>query len=126
MREPRVTDRLEMLRDLIKIQKGQLNEALYKSIFTRAKLAEAKRNLVAHGIWADRDEGWYVELTRGSWPKNVRELLAGSRKIDPEMVEIDIDKLRTATTEIEALIVDLRKLRDSISLPPRPSPQKHP
>jgi hypothetical protein len=124
MREPRFTDRLEMLHDLIKLRKGEWDDALYKSLLSRAKLAEAKRNLVTHGIWAHRSDGWYVELTRGSWPKNLRELVAGSRKITTELVPMDTDKLRSATSEIAGLIDNLKRLRASAVGTPWPSPEK--
>jgi hypothetical protein len=54
IREPRVTDRLEMLQELIALRKGLWDEELYKSILSRARLASAKRDLLAHGIWGLR------------------------------------------------------------------------
>ena len=125
VREPRVTDRLEMLHDLLKLRKGEWDDKLYASILARARLAEAKRNLVCHGIWAHRDDGWFVELTRGSWPKTLKELVKGSRKITSELVPMDTDKLREATTEIAGLIDDLKRLRADAIGPPLPSPGTH-
>jgi hypothetical protein len=125
LRAPRASDRLEMLRDLVKLRKGEWDDDLFKSLLERTKLVAAKRDLVAHGIWAHRDDGWYVELSRGAWPKNLRDLVASTKQIDPELKPIDTDKLRAATKEISELIVDLKRLRASAVGPPAPSPRTH-
>jgi hypothetical protein len=115
VREPRVTDRLSMARDLIGLRRGFWDETLYKSIYSRANLIAPKRHLLAHGIWfyhRGRDE-WHVQLTRGSWPQSEAELVAGSKKIIPESVLITLEELRCLTSEISVLISDLRRLRQS-------------
>jgi hypothetical protein len=127
VREPRVTDRLEMLRDTIKLRSGTFDEELYKSIYKRANLLAAKRNMLAHGIWfyhKAMDE-WHVQLTRGSWPKNEEELVAGSKKVTPESVVMTLEELRSATMEISELISYLKELRRS-AVGPTPSPETHP
>lgn len=119
VREPRVTDRLEMLRDLVKVQKGFWDDELFNSIFRRAKLIAARRDLLAHGIWDEIPEPrwpedvWHLQLTRGSWPKNFRDLVAASKKIDPQLVPITLALLKETTIEIEQMIQDLKKLRSS-------------
>ncbi len=120
VRQPRVTDRLEMLRDLVKLRNGEWNDQLFKSILERSKLLAARRDLLAHGRWGVHGSGlwnsidtWHVELTRGSWPKNMRELIEGSKQINPEMVPMDLQKLRSTTNEIVQLIDDLKRLRSS-------------
>jgi hypothetical protein len=127
VREPRVTDRLEMLRDAIKLRGGTFDEELYKSIYRRTNLLAAKRHLLAHGIWFHhkaRGE-WHVQLTRGSWPKNEEELIAGSKKVTPESVVMTLEELRSATSEISVLIADLKTLRRS-AVEAAPSPQTLP
>jgi hypothetical protein len=119
VRETRIADRLEMLRDLIKLRNGTWDEPLFKSILERAKIFDAKRNLLAHGIWDVHSgtvlEGdvWYVQVARGSWPKNVKDLIEGSKKIDPEMVPMRLPDLRETTVGIVELIDDLKRLRSS-------------
>ena len=128
VREPRVSDRLEMLHDTIKVRGGTVDDDLYKSIKARTNLVAAKRHLLAHGIWfyhQGMDE-WHVQLTRGSWPKNEDELVAGSKKVTPESVVMTLEELRAATSEISALIGDLKRLRKSAVAPPLPSPEKLP
>ncbi len=113
MREPSVTDRLEMLSSLVELREGTWDVELYKSILARSKILAAKRNLLAHGIWGyvKHLHEWHVQLARGSWPKNRSDLIKGSKKVIPESVLMDAGKLRQATTEIEALLADLKKLR---------------
>ena len=120
VREPRVTDRLEMLRDLVKLRDAQWDDELFKSIMERAKLITSRRDLLGHGIWGNHSGGmmnmnniWHVQLARGSWPKNISELVEGSKKITPEMVPMPLAKLRETTNEIVQLIGDLKKLRAS-------------
>lgn len=119
VRDARIADRLEMLRDLIKLRNGTWDEALFKSILERAKVFDAKRNLLAHGIWdvhaGSLLEGdvWYVQVARGSWPKNTKELIEGSKKINPEMVLMRLPELRETTEGIVQLIDDLKHLRSS-------------
>jgi len=126
MREPRVTDRLEMLCELVNLRGATWDTELYKSILARSKVLAAKRDLLAHGIWGylSKSNEWHVQLARGTWPKNVREIVKGSKKITPEGVLMDTDKLRSATTEMAALIDDLKRLRSSTTGPPRPSQKK--
>jgi hypothetical protein len=124
VREPSVADRLEMLRDLVKLRNAKWNDELFKSILERARLIAVRRHLLAHGIWGNHPTGlwmsadtWHVQLTRGSWPKNLSELVAGSRKVNPEMVPIELSKLRSMTSDIDQLITDLKTLRSSADGP---------
>jgi hypothetical protein len=115
-----------MLHDLVKLRKAQWDDELYGSILSRAKIGAAKRDLIAHGKWAHRDDGWYVELARGAWPKDLAELIAKTKKIMPELVPMDTDKLREATSAIVGLIGDLKRLRKSTVGPLWPSPDTRP
>lgn len=123
VREPRVIDRLDILRDVIKLRGGEMDWDLLKSMLERARLLAAKRDLLAHGMWhhhATTGE-WLVQLARGSWPKDAAHLIAGSKKVTPESVPMDAEKLRAATSEIDALIDDLKRLRAS-AVEEKPSP----
>jgi hypothetical protein len=124
VRDPRITDRLDMLRDIVGIHGAFFDEALFKSLRQRANLLAAKRHLLAHGIWyyhRSSDE-WHVQLTRGSWPRTESELIAGSKKITPESVLITVGKLRSTTAELDVLIDDLKRLRSGASEAPASSP----
>jgi hypothetical protein len=112
VRDPGVTDRLDMLRDVIGLRHGAWDEELFKSIRQRANLLAAKRHMLAHGIWYYHPIGeWHVQLTRGAWPKTEEELEFKSKKVTPESIMITADELRTTTAEMNALIDDLERLR---------------
>lgn len=122
VREPRVTDRLQMLNELRQLRKATWDDELYKSVLARAGLLVAKRDLLAHGMWGylKTEHEWHVQLARGSWPKNVRDLVEGSKRVTPEGVPMNTEKLREAVREIDKLIADLKKLRLSAEGPPAP------
>ena len=120
LREPRVTDRLEMLKDLIAEQKGVWDDVLFKSIVERARSLSSIRDMLAHGIWGHHPttNEWSVQLSRGRWPKDLADyLISGSRKVTPEGVLMDPEKLRGYVQEIETLIEDLKTLRKSAHRP---------
>ena len=122
VREPRVTDRLEMLADIIRLREGNIDSDLYKSIQERATLLLSKRDLLAHGKWFhNKPTGeWFVALTKGSWPKDKRDLIPEkSKRVFPESVAITVAILKTTTSEIDLLVEDLKRLRDSAVAPPR-------
>jgi hypothetical protein len=125
VRDPRVTDRLDMLRDVIKERGGSLDEELLKTIRQKVDLIVARRHLLAHGIWFHHKAlgEWHVQLTRGSWPKTKEELVSGSKKVTPESIVMTVDELRSTTAEIDGLIADLKRLRLSAVGPPQPSPE---
>lgn len=128
VRDPRVTDRLDMLRDIINERGGTLDEELRKSIRQRADLLAARRHMLAHGIWFYHKTlgQWYVQLTRGSWPITEQELVTGSKKTTPEHVLMTVDVLRSTTAEIDELIADLKRLRLSAYDAPPSSPEISP
>ena len=113
VREPGVADRLDMLSSLINLRGGIWDVDLYKSILARSRILKTKRDMLAHGIWGyvEHANEWHVQLARGSWPKNRSDLMKGSRKVIPESVLMDVEKLRQAAAEIETLLADLKKLR---------------
>jgi hypothetical protein len=120
VREPRASERLEMLRDLVKLRNAEWNDTLFSSILDRAKVIGARRHLLAHSIWDEHRTGlwlankaWHVQTTRGQWPKNLADLVEGSKKVTPEMVPITLSELRSTTGEIVQLITDLKTLRES-------------
>jgi hypothetical protein len=130
LREPRISERLEMLRDLVQLRSATWDTKLFDSIMERAKLLSTKRHLLAHGLWhryrAPIADEYHVQLARGSWPKSLADLVTGSKKIIPEGVLMNLDKLKTTTDEIEKLTEDLATLRTSANLPSPPSPEKSP
>jgi hypothetical protein len=133
VRQPRVEDSLGMIHDLLELREGEWDDKLYKSILVRARLLAAKRHLIAHGKWhhyergsAWRTDEWHVELARGSWPERFAEFVTGSKRVIPESVPMDMEALRSTTSEIQIVIEDLKKLRASARGGPLPSSEKRP
>jgi hypothetical protein len=126
VREPRLTDRLEMLRELIELREGTWDDTLFTSILSQARILLAKRDLLAHGIWhfLEHANEWHVQRARGSWPKNLRELVAKSKRVVPESVHIELETLRSATKDLDELISDLKKLGNSAYGGPPPLHEK--
>ena len=125
VREPRVTDRLDMMRDILRLRKGHWDDELFKTVRSKANLLAAKRHLVGHGKWIQhpKDGSWNVELTRGSWPKDANELALQSKKVQPEGVTLELGDLRATTSEILVLFDELNRLKQSTRVPV-PSPRK--
>jgi hypothetical protein len=118
VREPRCSDRLIMLRDLIALRGATWDDELCKALIKRSQAVQSQRDLCAHGIWANREHQWFVQLTRGSWPEHVRELVSGPKKSSPELVPMTTEQLRSITSDILGLVSDLARLTKSASLPP--------
>jgi hypothetical protein len=118
-REPRATDRLEMLGDLIRLRGADMDWQLHKSILKRAEPALAMRDLLAHAIWTQhrQTKEWLIQKTKGKWPKELAELISGPRKIVPESLPMDAEKLKSIVSEIDSLIEDLKTFRASAAGP---------
>jgi hypothetical protein len=115
VREPRATDRLEMLGDLITLRGAEMDWTLHKSIMKRAEPLLAMRDLLAHAIWGQHEQTkeWVIQKTKGKWPKNLDPLIEGSRKITPESMPMSADTLKSVVSDIDVLIEDLKRLRAS-------------
>ena len=80
VREPRITERLDMLRDAVGLRRSLGDEELFKSIRVQADLLPQTQH-AAHGIWYNHPSGeWHVQLARGSWPKTAEELEFKSKR----------------------------------------------
>ncbi len=117
VREPgRLTDRLDMLRDLAEFQNMKIDFVLLKEIRAGVEALAGKRNLLAHSIW-QRPQGYWVALvTRGTWQETQDEIEnypAGSKGVEPEAIEITADGVRRWRDATIALIGEVEKLNDN-------------
>ncbi|MCI5112069.1 MAG: hypothetical protein MRY75_16075 [Marivita sp.] len=89
VREPRASDRLDVIFDLcalrgvsIEEEKNPLKKALEFSV--------SQRDRIAHGIWVfDEESGDHMlRITRGSWPKSPGEKRRRKRIVEPEAVTL--------------------------------------
>lgn len=117
LREPRVTERLELLQDLMTLHQGTWNSELYNSIYTRAKRWATRRDLFAHSIWGRNETTgtWHIQVVRGKWTKHLEEQFRGHRRVMPAALEITINHLLIANKSIASLIDDIERLKTSAS-----------
>jgi hypothetical protein len=126
VREPRIEDRFDMIRDAAIVRKFRFDQELLNSMRKRSIPLNGLRDLIAHGLWTfTKEDGWVVQQVRGKWAKTQNGTFPkGSRRITPESLPFDAACLRTFWADIEALIEDAKKLARSINNEPSPSPHK--
>jgi hypothetical protein len=129
VREPRVTDRLDMLRDLGELDDVQIDYVLLLDIRKRAHGLAAKRHLLAHCIWTFDDESaeWCALVTRGSWAEtqdDIENYPTGSKAVEPEARPVSAKEVSNWTVQTKDLIENLKKLGDQHRVVPPPSPRK--
>lgn len=123
LREPRITDRLGMVRDILEQRGATLDKDAFVSIYSRSSDLASQRDLLAHGIWGHHFDEWHIRRARGPWAKNLHAKVGRSRTINPEMVPMTLTALRKIRTEVQTLADDLSKLRKTVVGPPRRPPQ---
>jgi hypothetical protein len=127
VREPRITDRLDMLRDLCELKQLPIDYVLIADIRKRADPLAAKRHILAHSLWFhDRGE-WGALITRGTWAatqEDIENPPTGSKTVSPEWRPITTGELAEWTRQTIALIADLKKLDRQHRPVPQPSPRK--
>jgi hypothetical protein len=126
VREPRGTDRLDMIRDLGECQNLEMDYVLLKEIRGAADIQAGKRHLLAHSLWQKLDNEWSAVVTRGTWqemPVEIADYPAGrSKNLEPQSVPVSVTQVREWTELTIGLIDELRKLGDRHE--PVPSPEK--
>ena len=125
LREPRVPDRLDMIRDLAESRNLEVDFVLLLEIRKRAEKLTQKRNLVTHSIWQKPGAYWVALDTRGEWAepqKAIPDYPEGSKRFEPEAIPVSADDIREWTTQTIKLIDDTMRLGDQNR--PVPSPEK--
>jgi hypothetical protein len=116
VREPRVTDRLDMIRDLGEIQNLEMDYVLLKEIRGKAGPLAGKRHLLAHSLWQKYDDTWCAIVTRGAWQQMPVDFgidpVGMSKALEPEAVPVNVEDVRCWTHDTIALIAELKKLGD--------------
>ncbi len=128
VREPRVTDRIDMLWEIAKLEKIVTDFPLLTSIKKHTGPLAAMRHVVAHGLWTEFNGKWYVLLTRGAW-KEIQEEIPnypkGSKAVFPEGIPVSPADLHRWRTDTQNLIDLASKVFERSVPPPEPSPRKH-
>lgn len=128
LREPRVTDRLDMIRDLAEIKKKQCDFVLLASMRKRADPLATMRHLLAHGLWAKEGADWLVTVTRGAWnPHPTVQNFPPELKLKsvvPQGLPITPELVREWTAQTIELLKDLKRLGDTHTVVQHPLPRK--
>jgi hypothetical protein len=113
VRELRIEQRADLLADIANVRRVAFDKALLRAIKRKALDISRRRNLLAHGGWTFRpDTGWLVRETRGSWEEQA-DGPRGKRSITPQPVPVSTDDVRRTVAELEKLISDATKLRQT-------------
>lgn len=128
IREPRVTDRIDMLIDLGELHEIEMDYVLLLDIRKRANSLAAFRHILAHGLWTADGATWCALITRGAWAETQDEFLgdrpAGSKSVLPEARPITPEEVRDWAAQTVKLIEDLKLLdKQHRPRPPKPSPK---
>src|ERR1700719_2600519 len=88
VREPRITDRLDMIRDLGELDNIEMDYVLLADIRKRADPLAGKRHLLAHCLWTYDHGAWCALVTRGTWAATQDKIAdypeGGSKTVLPE------------------------------------------
>lgn len=124
VREPRLEDRISLLRTLAELRGIILDNNILTTIQSRIKKTAPDRDTLAHGIWVPQNGEWRVLLTRGKWSDN--EPHPSSKSVVPEALTVTTGALRGIAAHIEQTVELVMAVGDAIQKKlPRP-PEVHP
>jgi hypothetical protein len=107
IREPRVTDRIKLIQDLIEHLKVPVNFD-FKDFASAAGELAARRDWLAHGIWVLHKASGkpLLRITQGTWERPLPDgsLVKASRRIYPQGQAIGVDHLKVLRLAIEEMI----------------------
>ena len=114
VREPRATDYLTMLEDLIRLKslKTKIN---FKELRKSLEATKSLRDGLAHGIWLKHGatKQPVLQIVSGSYPPTPGAQTVKAR-IDPQAVEIRLQSLKDITREIDNLTLLISLLKHSV------------
>lgn len=125
IRDPRIDDRCDMLLEIAHIKKIKLDEVQIASLRSKASETLSWRDLVAHGTWIPHNGRWLVQKVSGQYPKNY-EADHRKRRVNPEGIPVDINRLRAITQDINSLMDEVAMIRKAIAEQlPQPPEKRH-
>ena len=114
VREPRVTDRIDMILDLGSFQKLEMDYVLLKEMRDAANILAGKRHMLAHCLWQKLDNDWCAIITRGTWQEmqiDIANYPAGqSKNLEPHAEPVSVSDVREWAELTVGLIDELRKV----------------
>jgi hypothetical protein len=124
VREPRLEDRIVLVRHLAELRGINLPEKPVATLQTNSRTLARERDILAHGYWFFEDGQWRVVLTRGKWPDN--DPHPSSKSIVPEALVVTTEDLRKISEAIEVTINLTSILSVVVSQHISPPPEVHP
>jgi hypothetical protein len=127
VREPRTTDRLDMIADLIKIKNISVSADL-PAIRNALDACVSQRDALAHGLWIvdpDYPNRLFLRQTAGNWtpPGKIGK---HKRRIDPQAIEYVLEDAKGLAELIDATIQAVYDLEEEIKSALKASPTKSP
>jgi hypothetical protein len=115
VREPRTTDRLDMIVDLLKLKAISIPEINFSELRQLIQEAATKRDSLAHGIWVrDSSGSLRLNLSGGQWtPPGDRGKT--KRRVTLEALEFDALVASRYTAAVGAAINEVKVLHDLVS-----------
>lgn len=111
IREPRATDRLDILRDLLDV-KGIKPATDLPELRSRLELVQTQRDALAHNVWAlGSGNRLLLGMTKGGWQPVSGQKGKTRRAITPQGVEFDADDCRELHSAIKDVLARLDLLR---------------
>lgn len=115
VREPgRLTDKLDLLRDLIAAKALKEPDVDFKELRAAIEDAMDFRNLCAHSTWtwAEDLKGWAVLVSRGQWTERPKSDRASrSKRLNPEGQVVRSDVLRGYVEGLAAIETMFRRVQ---------------
>lgn len=113
VREPRITERIEMIRDLAAFRSLNIDQKRLDRMGKVADWALKTRDLVAHGIWGRVNGEWVIEHRRGQHSKD-EDVPHRSRRSFPGGIIMNVTELQRLTKVIEKLIIEAVALEKAV------------
>lgn len=113
VREPRATDRLDIIIDLLNIKEIKVDVDI-DAISQLLDDVQSRRNNIAHGVWLEHPNTGqiFLRLTRGSWQPDPKIRGKVKKTIHPEGREYGEPELSQLCNDIDGLtegVIDLAK-----------------
>jgi hypothetical protein len=122
-KEPRATDRFEIVRDLLVLQNIKPKAGLI-AIRKEIEAVATMRDKLAHGIWTrhPRTNATILQIKRGKFQPNPPQNT--KRVISPEGIPFNVDDCRAVRIRIEQTIETIDRLAFELGVAPPSSPEK--
>jgi len=115
VREPRATDRFEIITDLLELRQITVLadiDVIYKSITD----VQNRRNNIAHGVWLEHPntKQIFLRMTKGKWQPDPKKRGKVKKIIHPEGLEYGEPELSQLCVDIDAVTTDVFSMAQEV------------